>query len=67
MTRESVVALLVETEAELQAAQREHDGSLLATERYRAARARHVQAERLARALTNDAACRSISYCQSVR
>jgi len=49
MNRERVVALLVETELELQAAQREHDGSLAATERYRAARARHVQAERLAR------------------
>jgi hypothetical protein len=49
MTRDQVVALLVETELELQAAQREHDGSPKAAVRYRDARDRHVQAERIAR------------------
>lgn len=37
-----------EAELELQAAQREHDGSDRATVRYQAARARHLQLTRLA-------------------
>jgi mRNA-degrading endonuclease YafQ of YafQ-DinJ toxin-antitoxin module len=49
MTKHQVAELLRETEAELQAAQREHDGTGQAAVRYRDARDRHVQAERLAR------------------
>lgn len=51
MTRETVAAGLEEAEQELQAAQREHDGTHAATVRYQAARDRHRQLTRLAAVL----------------
>lgn len=51
MDRETVAARLAEAEMELQASQREHDGSHAATVRYQAARDRLVQLERLVKVL----------------
>lgn len=51
MDKETVAARLAEAETELRAAQRQHDGSHAATVRYRDARDRLVQLERLVKVL----------------
>ena len=51
MTRLEVAAWLLRAELELQAAKRGLNGTMKAAERYRAARADVVNAERVARAL----------------
>jgi len=59
MDRETVAAGLEEAEQELQAAQRQHDGSHAATVRYRDARDRLVQLERLVKVLLSELAANS--------
>lgn len=51
MTREQAAERLLRAEAELRAAQLEHDGSDRSTVRYQAARSELVNAERVAKAL----------------